>query len=361
MPFQPINYANAPLVDSAFGNLDFGEMLRKGMQLRHEPQRLLRQQEQEKLANALGKEKVAQAQATTPFVPRQLEADIKQKELMSKLPYGGQIPGDVGQALYTHFLEQIGHPAGADARRARETLFGGRELNMALGPKKAGTTNYKLELENEEIRNNPDLSEQEKKDRIGSNNAAISKNSRIAVLEEQKTRADITSEGFEKLLQPDMLDALTTYSGPDGFFKKRSDDWEKYTTGITPPRMLLHDEAQATAEATAMNLRAAIKESVSPQKGKQILDIISPASLSVSKEQAKRRIQAAADFFEDIEKKALYKSTGREEEYKKEKNMKELGRQSKEAKANNVKSEQGTNESAYQINWVWNNGKWVKK
>lgn len=66
MPVQPINFLNSQIVKSPWDQ-DFAKLLQQGMQLRHEPQRLLRKAEEEKFANILSREKGLQAQAETPF------------------------------------------------------------------------------------------------------------------------------------------------------------------------------------------------------------------------------------------------------------------------------------------------------
>jgi hypothetical protein len=66
MPIQPINYAGMPLLDSPWDQ-DFGEILKKGMQLGQEPGRLARLKQQEELANKLSNEQYEQLRALTPY------------------------------------------------------------------------------------------------------------------------------------------------------------------------------------------------------------------------------------------------------------------------------------------------------
>jgi len=305
MPFQRSNVGGIPLLKSPW-DMDFADMLQKGIALRHEPQRLMREKEKELLANSLKQNELNYAPQTSEADIRLKQGHATQYENMAKLPYGGNVTGDVMQSIMVHNI--LNDP---NAPAELKQLVGGdrkaliRQRLMGNTPESA-----KLREDEQRIMNDPNLSDQEKEDAIGYNRSKNIKNSVIPELEVQKTRADITSEGFEKLLQPDMLEALTQYSGGPGTAKRAADEWEKWLTGKTPERLLKYEDAESTAEGVAMNLRAAIKESVSPAKGEKILDMISPANIKRSPEQAIRRLQAAADFFE-TERKGIYQGTGR--------------------------------------------------
>jgi hypothetical protein len=86
MPIQPINYANIPphIINGPFHDLDFGALLKQGMHLRHEPQRLLQEREQSELSNALQREKVQQEQAITPFAPENARNESLMKRLKAQ-------------------------------------------------------------------------------------------------------------------------------------------------------------------------------------------------------------------------------------------------------------------------------------
>src|SRR5712671_3126721 len=267
MPFQRSNVGGIPLLKSPW-DMDFADMLQKGIALRHEPQRLMREKEKELLANSLKQNELNYAPQTSEADIRLKQGHATQYENMAKLPYGGNVTGDVMQSIMVHNI--LNDP---NAPAELKQLVGGdrkaliRQRLMGNTPESA-----KLREDEQRIMNDPNLSDQEKEDAIGYNRSKNIKNSVIPELEVQKTRADITSEGFEKLLK--------------------------------------YEDAESTAEGVAMNLRAAIKESVSPAKGEKILDMISPANIKRSPEQAIRRLQAAADFFE-TERKGIYQGTGR--------------------------------------------------
>ncbi len=312
MPFQPINFAAINPLGKPWAR-DFADNLRKGMETYNTPQKLLSEQEQRVIANAFNKEKTLQEQAVTPFAAEKAQTDIRLKqgqamhhENMNRMPYGGLVTGDVGQDLALHMI--LNDPnASAELKKSAEE---GRRLLLRQRAMANTPEATKLREDEQRIMNDPNMSYQDKQDAIGFNRAKNIKNSIIPEIEVQKTRADITAEGFEKLLQPEMLEALTQYSGTEGTLKRGADEWQKWWTGKTPERLLMYEDAESTAEGVAMNLRAAIKESVSPKKGEQILDMISPANLKRSPEQAVRRLKAAAEFFE-IERRGIYKGTGR--------------------------------------------------
>lgn len=319
MPFQPINFANIAPIGKPWAR-DFAENLKKGMETYNLPQKLLAEREQMALNNALQRENVQQQQMLTPFTAEKAQTDIRLKqgqaqhhENMNRMPYGGLVTGDVGQDLA---IEMILNDPNASPELKKRALEGRklllRQREMANTPMSA-----KLREDEERIWNDPNIPQDKKEELIGLNRAANVKGSVIPELEVQKTRADITAEGFEQLLQPDMLKALTQYSGGPGTALRAADEWEKWWTGKTPERLLKYEEAESVAEGVAMNLRAAIKESVSPAKGEKILDMISPANIKRSPEQAIRRLQAAADFFE-TERRGIYKGTGRTLKSKKE-------------------------------------------
>lgn len=331
MPFQPINFASIDPLGKPWAR-DFAKNIQEGMNMYNLPQKLMGEREQMAFNNALMNQKVQQGQAEAPFnaqnaqsnaaiqantarfAPQMSEADIRLKqghatqyENMAKLPYGGNITGDLMQSIMAHKI--INDPNAPtelkeQVKRDRDALI--RQRLMGNTPMSA-----KLREDEERIWNDPKIPYEQKQELIDLNRAANVKGSVIPELEVQRTRAEITSEGFDKLLEPKMLDALTSYSGLEGMKKRTADEWEKFSTGRAPERLLMYEDALATAESVSMNLRAAIKESVSPAKGKEILDMISPQSLMRNKEQAIRRVKAAAAFFDEIEKKQINKSTGR--------------------------------------------------
>lgn len=296
MPIQPINYAAIPLLRGPMQGLDFGQILRQGMQLGHEPGRLLRERQQQELSNALRGEQLQQAQMATPYIPRQLEADIKNKEFMNEL--GGHFPaGETGELLQAYRLKEQGHPVGEPAWENLMAKKKQREENVKLSGKKAGTTNYKLYNEIEEIRNNPYMDEQEKEDRIAMNNAAIAKNSRTGPIIERLASGEITEEGLNELIQPAVREALTEYTGPMGKAKLIADKVEAGFTGKSPPRLLAHKAALATAKNTANNLRISIKESVSPKKAEELLGLIADLNFATNPDEAIETLMSTARFY----------------------------------------------------------------
>lgn len=386
MPYQKFNYASIPphIINGPLHGIDFGDLLKKGMQLRHEPQRLLEERQQAELSNRLGQQKSQFNEAELPFASRnaQSASDIQSNtakyapemsqaeidKMRSLAAIGGmQFPGGMGLVQGEESARRMWGPN--DPRTLRASKF--NDL-LAYVREMSGTPpSTKLRVDNQRIMNDPNIPEDQKREMIALNNAANVKGSVIPKLEVQRTRAEITAEGFNKLLEPKMLNALTTYSGYGGTKRRAADEWEKLWTGKTPERLLMHEEAESTAEGVAMNLRAAIEESVSPFKSKQILDMISPSSLKRSPEQAMRRLKAAAKFFE-IEKREIDKATGRggahnetinalDENTRKINNKKTLKNQQEAARKSIPKNNEPKKEEPITISHIWKDGKWVSK
>ena len=102
MPIQPINYGAIPLLKGPLQGLDFGQILRQGMQLGQEPGRLLRQRQQEELANRLGQQKHQMQEARLPYAPElaqgeveKMRADIEKTRALAAMG-GMQFPGGMG-------------------------------------------------------------------------------------------------------------------------------------------------------------------------------------------------------------------------------------------------------------------------
>jgi hypothetical protein len=141
MPYQPFNVIGDSLIKSPWEK-DFGALLNRGMQLYHEPQRLLREAEKEKFANILNRERGMQEQAETPFTgqnamnqaailqntanfaPRMSEAEIKKAEAMAAIG-GMQFPGAMG---LVQGEEQAKRMWGVNDPRTKKVIYGNDTL-----------------------------------------------------------------------------------------------------------------------------------------------------------------------------------------------------------------------------------------
>ncbi len=120
MGFQPINFLNAELLESPWST-DFSKVLKEGMDLRQNREKFPLEQNKRVLENQKMNEEA-------PYWGRKAQADVnlaeshgKVYEAQSKLPFGGALTGDVGQAVYAQDLKDKGHPA---AQRASDLLEG---------------------------------------------------------------------------------------------------------------------------------------------------------------------------------------------------------------------------------------------
>jgi hypothetical protein len=163
MPIQPINYLNSQILKSPWDQ-DFVKLLQQGMQLRHEPQRLLRKAEEEKFANILSKQKARTGQInaqyeperakyehgmlaqTAKLFPQMSEAELQKLKLLNQ--YGGISPtGETGEHLFAYNLDKSGHPIGPSALKNIDIKNRSREESLRLKPLQAASQVGKHNIE----------------------------------------------------------------------------------------------------------------------------------------------------------------------------------------------------------------------
>jgi len=325
MPFNPNSFsagASLPVVGLPWIR-DLHENLQKGMQTYNMPQQVRQEFEAKQLANALSKEQALQAQAQTPYAaqnaasnasilqntaayaPRMSEAEIKKLEMLGMLG-GMQFPGGMGLVQGEEAAAKMygrGSPQYKRAVAFNDALE--RQRLMSGTPEST-----RLREDNERIAQDPNIPAADKATLIALNNAKNEKNSVNAELAVMGVRAEITEMGFDELLKPEVSEALTVYSGPYGSIEYGIDQFTKTVTGKTPERLLAHRHAVTTAKNTAKNLRAAIKDSVTPTAAKDILSMLDASSFDKSPEEALAVLKATAMFFEK-EKQAIDAATGK--------------------------------------------------
>lgn len=317
------------MIDSWAKDLDLPKAYKEGAQARHEPQKLMNERQKEIFENAIkgveskyaepnAQQSLQKAITENKYLGREKEAGIKQKEAMAQLPYGGMVTGDLMQSLMTeNILNNPNIPQATKDRvkRDRDSLVRQREM---------GNTPMSAKLREDEVRisNDPNMTEDEKAEAIALNRAANRRGSTTESSQMMATRADITGMGFDELMKPEVLTALSQYSGYKGAAEKLSDNIEKRLTRKTPERLLAYDDAQTIAFNTAKNLRAAIKDSIDPRVGKEYLDKLDPANLDRNPDEVIRILEAGRRFFEK-ESKAIYRNAGRvqKKEQKEEKSQ----------------------------------------
>lgn len=250
MPFQPINVLNTPLLKSPWEQ-DFAKILQQGIQLRHEPQRLLRQKEQEELMNALRKEQVGQAQAETPFAGRRAEADAKAKETLAR--FGGVLPsGETGERYSAWNLNESGHPVGPAALKSLDLRDKTREETLRLKPLQAASATGKHAIERAEANKrlqNPNLNPTEKRE--------AQRDLRAVQLKEWQETADADSlkkyragEQIQKTLGMIDIDAIAKGAGITGK-KWLAQEAIKSAFGKESPEYTKHELSLKGLEALA--------------------------------------------------------------------------------------------------------------
>ncbi len=289
MPIQPINYLNSPILKSPWEQ-DFVGLLQKGMQLRHEPQRLLRQQEQEQLANLLGRQKSQFNEAELPFAPQKAQADIDYRLAQTKLaeqqaenPMLNQLTGIAKEAAGLEYLRNVhGENSGVykDARRKFEAeleasgiLNDYRRSLSGTNEKRASTTLGKTEMEMADIINRKDLSTEEKRSMIG--RYELSRQKQISDSDSRK-RALFASNVDKTLDQINPKD-LTQYGGAKGVARLQVDKL-KAAAGKETKEYSNYQKSLTGAKLLAKQIRQFYGDSITPQVQEQLSEMVNPAT-----------------------------------------------------------------------------------
>ncbi len=289
MPFQPINFLNSQIVKSPWDQ-DFAKILQQGMQLRHEPQRLLRQQEQEQLSNILRKEQGLQAQSETPFAAPRAQADITYKQAQAKaaeqqanMPFGGRLTGVANEALGLELLKQQYGPDSEvyknAAKRYQADLDQSKYLNeyrqvlSGTAEKRASTTLGKTEREIEDIYKRQDISPQEKEAMI--NRYTLQRQKQISDSDSRK-RA-LFAANVDKTLDQINPKDLTQYGGAKGVAKLQIDKL-KAATGKESKEYANYQKSLTGAKLLAKQIRQFYGDSITPQVQESLAEMINPAT-----------------------------------------------------------------------------------
>lgn len=289
MPIQPINYLNAPLLKSPFEQ-DFMGLLRQGMQLRHEPQRLLEERQQSELSSRLGQQKYQMQEAELPFAPQRAQADIDYKmakamlaKQQSENPMLNHLTGIAKEAEGLEYLRRH-HGENSqvykDARRRYETdleqsnvLNQYRQALSGTVDKRASTTLGKTEMEIADIMNRKDLSPQEKESMTG--RYELSRQKQISDSDTRK-RA-LFASNIDKTLG--MIDpvALTQYGGIAGQARLKKDELSS-AFGKEPPQYREYRKALTGAKLLVKQIRQFYADTIQPEMQKKTELIVNPAN-----------------------------------------------------------------------------------
>ena len=122
MPFRPINFAGiAPIGEPAVR--DLASTLMQGYQAGQRPGQLARQRQTKELQNRMLQEKAK-------YLPEQLQQRLLSSQAATQLArrkaadpfFGGTVPGNVGQAMAYHRLEQVYGPGSKPVVLAKELM-----------------------------------------------------------------------------------------------------------------------------------------------------------------------------------------------------------------------------------------------
>jgi len=300
MAFHPINFLNLPLLDNPYAQ-DYGEILKKGMNLGQEPGRLMRAKQQEELTNALRKEQLSQAEAATPFAGQQAQADLMYKlaqakaaEQQANMPFGGQLSGVAREAFGLELLKQQYGPESEVYRNARRRYEADLEQSNVLNQyrsalsdtagKRASTTLGKTEMEIADIMGRQDLAPEEKRALIGRYELARQKQ----ISDSDSRKRALYASNVDKTLQQINPKDLVQYGGVKGQAKLQLDQL-KASTGKAPHEYIKYQDALTGADLLAKQIRQFYGDSITPQVQEQLKEMVNPASWANNPEVALRR------------------------------------------------------------------------
>lgn len=369
MAYQRTHPQNIPLLKSPWEQ-DFAKLLQQGMQLRHEPERLLRQKEQEEFSNILRKEQGLQAQAETPFVADKNRVDLGYKLAQTKLaeqqaenPLLHQLTGIAKEAAGLDYLKNI-HGENSqvykDARRRFESELASsnilndyRKVLSGTTEKRVATPFKKLEMEIEEINARKDLPDSEK-ERL-TEMAKLAQIKGITLPEFQKRSA--FASNIDKTLEKINPDNLVQYGGLAGEARKKGSKGLS-ALGVTLGNYKRYQDALTSSKLLAKQVRQFYGDSITPQVQEALQELVNPANWATNPEIAKSKFLTFKDLL--LKETATYKNllTNTKEYRNPESNKRTLEAQRDAAKAANIKSNAQPKQPASK-RFKYVNGAWV--
>ena len=226
MSIQPINYAGMPLLDSPWDK-DFGEILKRGMQLGQEPGRLARAREQEELSNLLGQQKSQMQAAEIPYAGDMAKANLAYKLAQAEreramAAYGGmQFPGGSGMVQGREALKRI------YGENSPQVKWAEQADDLLLNQRKSGIGRLHAEIEDITDQLNSSYLPESKRKELQSRrnqleNKAFQEQSDISVRDKglAATQLEQTWDAFE---EGGGINALKKYTGLNGTFRYFND------------------------------------------------------------------------------------------------------------------------------------------
>ncbi|CAB4128287.1 hypothetical protein UFOVP270_29 [uncultured Caudovirales phage] len=240
MPYQKFNYAGIPphIINGPLHGVDFGALLRQGMQLRHEPQRLLQEREQSELSNRLGQQQYQMQEARLPYAPELAQAEVEKmradaEKARSLAAIGGmQFPGGAGLVQGHEAIKRIygeNSPQAKYAQLADDLLLNQRK--SGLGRIQSEIDDLSSQLSNPNLSGTQRETIQNKRNQL--ENKAFNEQSDLDV-RQKGLGAKLMEQTWNTFISGPSMDALKKYTGPKGRLNFYKDSIKYNLNGVAP-------------------------------------------------------------------------------------------------------------------------------
>ncbi len=268
------NFLSAPIVRSINPGLE--GMFSGGVQAYQQGQKHREMMQEQAMKNALlqqygGREKeagIGLKEAQTDFYRNPAQHMTPQQKIAMDLAGGDP-------AKYNAFLEKLSQKPSSGSRS---------ELT-------------KLNQEKQDIQNDPNLSEEQKQERLGQIDLVINKKISDPKLRNQVLAANNLLLAFQRT----NIDDLVQYSGPKGQALLKKDE-AMDLMGNAPPRYLKYLEAKSNSELEAKEARAMYGDSIGKENQEKIKKMMNPSGLFKSPQAAKTQLSAIRNTLQETAK-----------------------------------------------------------
>lgn len=329
MPIQPFHYAGIQphIINGPLHDMDFGALLKQGMQLRHEPQRLLEEREQAALSKALGNQSLERGQVESEFQRPMLEGKLRSLQQANELqiPMGLSKINAQEQKAYLDKLKAGLYPHQAQAdilyKNARAKSLGGPQSDIGKmqsdyekivqekGEKSKDAQDFKAAMDAKvTAAKNKGLTQQEKKFDAITRKEEELKNPNLTPEQKEKVRGQLATLKAQELMERvpasmfpklqagsimqvlmddiDIKDA-TRYSGILAKIQK------KYDQSAGNKHWLKYEEAEKKMKGLATQIRAFYAGSVQPKEMQRLIDFLDGNDWSLDPQQAASLMRSA--------------------------------------------------------------------
>jgi hypothetical protein len=180
-----------------------------------------------------------------------------------------------------------------EAQEALQKMF----MNKAKGSTGARSELSKLNQEKMDVQNDPNLSDEQKQQRMDQIDLAINKKISDPKLRNQVVAANNLLLAFQRT----NIDDLVQYSGPKGQALLKKDE-ALDLMGNAPPRYLRYLEAKANSELEAKEARAMYGDSIRKENQEQIKKMMNPSGFFKSPQAAKTQLSSIRNTLQETAK-----------------------------------------------------------